>query len=148
MLDQAELLTPSIKAAFAALGWRVQSVVADVFEWIDRPEIGVFDAVSANLFLHHFDDLQLQRLLSVMPSLTSCFLATEPRRSDLALWCTGWLRAIGANDVTLHDAAVSVRAGFAGDELSRHWPRSFAVAFDERQIGPFTHAFVAREVTR
>ncbi|MDB5587145.1 MAG: hypothetical protein JWP26_2115 [Devosia sp.] len=144
MLDQADLLTPSIKAAFASLGWRAQSVVADVFEWIDRPDIGIFDAVSANLFLHHFEDLELEKLLSVMPRLTSCFLATEPRRSGLALWCTGWLRAIGANTVTLHDAAASVRAGFASDDLSRLWPGGTATAFQERRVGPFTHAFVAR----
>jgi SAM-dependent methyltransferase len=144
MLDQADLLTPKVRAAFAALGWRVQSVVADVFEWIDRPEIGVFDAVSANLFLHHFEDLELEKLLSVMPRLTSCFLATEPRRSGLALWCTGWLRALGANAVTLHDAAASVRAGFASDELSRLWPGGAATTFQECRVGPFTHAFVAR----
>lgn len=143
LLDQADLVTPGTRAEFASLGWRVQPVVADVFDWIDRPEIGAFDAVSANLFLHHFEGPELQGLLSVMPRLTACFLATEPRRSGLALWCTGWLRALGANEVTLHDAAASVRAGFAGDELSRLWPSGTAMGLQEYRIGPFTHAFVA-----
>lgn len=143
LLDKADLLTPSTRADFAVLGWRVRSVVADVFDWINQPEIGTFDAVSANLFLHHFEEVELQDLLSVMPRFTACFLATEPRRSHFVLWCTGWLRALGANDVTLHDAAVSVRAGFVGDELSRLWPSGTAMDVRENGIGLFTHAFVA-----
>jgi hypothetical protein len=51
------------------------------------------------------------------------------------------LRAIGANDVTLHDAAASVRAGFKGAELSRLWPTGYTDQIDERGIGPFTHVF-------
>lgn len=143
-LDQADLMTPKVKADFDLLGWRVEPVVADVFDWIARPGLGRFDAVTANLFLHHFEEAQLRRLLAAMPGITSCFLATEPRRSGLALWSTGWLRALGANDVTLHDAAASVRAGFAGTELSRLWPERSAIGLEERRVGPFTHAFVAR----
>lgn len=143
MLDQANLVTPSRRAQFADLGWRVETTTADVFDWIDRPEIGAFDAVTANLFLHHFPELELQRMLSAMPRLTPLFLATEPRRNGLALWCTGWLRVIGANEVTLHDAAASVRAGFSSDELSHLWPRGTAMRLEERRIGPFTHAFMA-----
>lgn len=143
MLDQSDLVTPKVRADFAAMGWRVQTAVADVFDWIEGPELGEFDAICANLFLHHFDEAALGQLLSVMSKLAPCFLATEPRRSGLALWCTGWLRAILANGVTLHDAATSVRAGFAGNELSRLWPRASALALEECRVGPFTHAFVA-----
>lgn len=143
-LDQADLMTPKVEADLGLLGWRVEPVVADVFDWIDRPELGRFDAVTANLFLHHFDEAQLGQLLAAMPGITSCFLATEPRRSGVALWSTGWLRALGANNVTLHDAAASVRAGFAGGELSRLWPERPAWNLEERRLGPFTHAFVAR----
>ena len=143
MLDQSDLVTPKVRADFAAMGWRVHTAVADVLDWIDGSEVGDFDAICANLFLHHFDEAALGRLLAVMPRLAPCFLATEPRRSGLALWCTGWLRAILANGVTLHDAAASVRAGFAGNELSHLWPRASALAIEERRVGPFTHAFVA-----
>jgi hypothetical protein len=143
MLDQSDLVTPEVRADFAALGWRVHTAVDDVFNWIEGPELGAFDAICANLFLHHFDEAALAQLLAVMPQLTPCFLATEPRRSGLALWSTGWLRAILANGVTLHDAAASVRAGFAGNELSQLWPRASALALEERRVGPFTHAFVA-----
>ena len=148
MLDQADLVTPRVRADFAALGWRVETVVADVFDWIEGPDVGQFDAVCANLFLHHFAEAALGELLSVMPRLAPCFLATEPRRSSVALWCTGWLRALRANGVTLHDAAASVRAGFAGHELSQLWPRATALALDERRVGPFTHAFVAAAASR
>lgn len=148
MLDQADLVTPVRRAQFAALGWRVQTVTANVFDWIDRPIIGTFDAVTANLFLHHFHDYELRKLLSAMPRLTALFLATEPRRSRLALWGTGWLRAIGANAVTLHDAAVSVRAGFANAELCQLWPQGTAMDLQERRIGPFTHIFMAGGLVR
>src|SRR5690606_29722233 len=70
MLDRVDLITPEVKSAFASLGWRVQPVVADVFDWIEGSHVGHFDAVSANLFLHHFADLKLRRLLSAMPRLT------------------------------------------------------------------------------
>jgi len=147
-LDQADLMTPKVRADFDLLGWRVKPVVADVFDWIDKPQDGRFDAVTTNLFLHHFTELQLRNLLAAMSGVTPCFLATEPRRSGLALWSTGWLRAIGANDVTLHDSAASVRAGFSGRELSRLWPRQSAMNLDERRVGPFTHAFAARAADR
>jgi 2-polyprenyl-3-methyl-5-hydroxy-6-metoxy-1,4-benzoquinol methylase len=148
MLDQADLITPARRAQFAALGWRVQTVTSDVFDWIDRPEIGGFDVVTANLFLHHFHETELRKLLAVLPRLTTLFVATEPRRSRVALWCTGWLRVIGANNVTLHDAAASVRAGFSSSELSQLWPRGTAMDLHERRIGPFTHIFLAGGIRR
>jgi len=148
MLDQADLVTQARRAQFAALGWRVQTVTADVFDWIARPDIGGFDVVTANLFLHHFHETELRKLLAVMPRLTRLFVATEPRRSRVALWCTGWLRAIGANAITLHDAAASVRAGFSSSELSQLWPGGTAMGPHERRIGPFTHIFVAGGATR
>lgn len=147
-LDMADLMTPKVRADFRALGWRVEPVVADVFDWIGRPQPGRFDAVTANLFLHHFQEGQLRDLLAAMAGVTSCFLATEPRRSDLALWGTGWLRALGVNEVTLHDAAASVRAGFSERELSSLWPEQSAMTLEERRIGPFTHAFAARAAKR
>ena len=54
--------------------------------------------------------------------LAPLLLATEPRRGSFPLAAARLLWAIGANDVTLHDAAASVRAGFAGKELSALWP--------------------------
>ena len=52
-----------------------------------------------------------------------------------------WL--IGCNDVTRHDAVVSVRAGFTNRELSALWTAS-GWKLEERAAPPFSHLFVAR----
>ena len=52
--------------------------------------------------------------------------------------------AIGCNKVSLHDAIVSVRAGFAGQELSALWPSPDRFDLDEHAARLFTHCFVAR----
>jgi hypothetical protein len=50
---------------------------------------------------------------------------------------------VGCSEVTRHDAIVSVRAGFAGRELSMLWP---AEGWDtaEKSAGLFSHSFAAR----
>jgi 2-polyprenyl-3-methyl-5-hydroxy-6-metoxy-1,4-benzoquinol methylase len=143
MLDQQDLVTDECRAAFAALGWQVETVVADVFDWMALPRARGFDAVTANLFLHHFEDEALAGLFAGFASCAPVFIATEPRRNRFALTATGFLRSIGANAVTLHDAAASVRAGFHGAELSRLWPQTDGASLTERYIAPFTHGFVA-----
>lgn len=143
LLDQANLVTPQRIMQFSALGWRVQTLATDVFDWIDDADVDVFDAVTANLFLHHFDEPMLTRLLAAMSRLAPVFLATEPRRGMLAL-CGAWcLRLFGANEVTLHDAAVSVKAGFSNHELSLIWPDRGGQQLYEGDAGPFTHVFAA-----
>ena len=61
----------------------------------------------------------------------------------MALGGSSLLRLFGVNDVTMHDAAASVRAGFAGNELTRLWPTTDGMRFEERRLGLFTHAFAA-----
>jgi hypothetical protein len=141
LLDRIDLVTDARRADFARLGWRAEAVTADVFEWLVRPGIGTFDAISANLFLHHFSDAELKRLFAALSRLAPVFLATEPERNAVALKACSLLRVIGANQVTLHDAAASVRAGFADKELSSLWPAEFRHRCEERRVGPFTHAF-------
>jgi hypothetical protein len=46
--------------------------------------------------------------------------------------------------VTRHDAAISVRAGFSGGELSSAWPVAPGWSLMERSAPPFSHLFVAR----
>lgn len=144
LLDQQDLVSLVRRARFAELGWQVDTVKADALEWTEQGAAGGFDLVTANLFLHHFAGSELTRLLAATARLAPAFVATEPRRSGVALAATGWLRAIGANAVTLHDAAMSVRAGFAGWELSGLWPGGAAMAVREGSVGPFTHVFSAR----
>lgn len=141
MLDQVNLVTDKRRADFAGLGWRVQTVTDDVFDWIERPGAGAYDVVMANLFLHHFSDENLRGLFAAIRQLTPVFLATEPSRNAIALRACSLLRVIGANKVTMHDAAASVRAGFAGNELSSLWPSDSRQQCEECRIGPFTHAF-------
>ncbi len=121
LLDRHDLAPPRIRAGFAALGWRVETVAADVFDWLDGTSGQRFDAVLANLFLHHFD-AELPGLLAGAARLAPVFVATEPRRDRLSLAGSRLLGLIGANAVTRHDAPASVRAGFAGTELTRLWP--------------------------
>ncbi|UVK47718.1 methyltransferase domain-containing protein [Mesorhizobium sp. AR07] len=141
MLDQVNLITDKRRADFAVLGWRVQTITDDVFDWIANSGAGAYDVVSANLFLHHFSDADLKVLFAALRHLAPIFLATEPSRNGIALRACSLLRFIGANQVTMHDAAASVRAGFTGNELSSLWPSGFTQQCEERRIGPFTHAF-------
>jgi SAM-dependent methyltransferase len=143
--DAAEVIL--VDRALDALppGWTKGAVVAkaDVFDFLLRPGAR-FDAIVANLFLHHFEREPLRRLLSLIAQRTGLFVACEPRRSRVALSASRLLGLIGCNDVTRHDALVSVRAGFRGEELSELWPREPGWRLAERAARPFSHLFVAR----
>lgn len=144
LLDQQDLVSSARLEAFAELGWQAETVTADALVWMERSSSAGFDLVTANLFLHHFAEPGLRRLLAAASQLAPRFVATEPSRSATALAATWMLRAIGANAVTLHDAAASVRAGFVGQELSLLWPGGPAMTAREGSVGPFTHVFSAR----
>lgn len=142
LLDRAAVESDKTRKRFEDLGWRVTTVTADVFDWLATSGAR-FDAVTANLFLHHFSGAQLSRLFSALGSVSPVVIATEPHRNLFALGTTRLLWAIGANAVTRHDAPASVAAGFRGRELSGLWPASSAATMHERRIGPFTHVFAA-----
>jgi hypothetical protein len=118
------------------------TVTADVFDWL--AEGPALDVIVANLFLHHFADGELRRMLALVSRRARAFIACEPRRSSLALAGAQLLGLVGCNDVTRHDAVVSVRAGFAGREVSALWPAAPGWAIEERARGLFSHSFVAR----
>jgi hypothetical protein len=142
LLDRADLVPSERLDAFKELGWRVEAVTADLFQWVHATKER-FDVITTNLVLHHFDDGGLACLFSRLMQLAPTFLATEPRRTFGALAMTGLLRLIGANDVTLHDAPASVRAGFAGTELSDIWQQAGGRPIDEGRRGLFTHILAA-----
>lgn len=144
LLDRADLVTPSRREDFAAIGWRATSVTADVFAWLADEARPQFDMVLANLFLHHFCAKELAALFALIQNAAPLLLATEPRRSAVPLAALRALWVIGANDVTRHDAVASVRAGFAGEELSVLWRQAGGTALEERGRGLFTHVFVGR----
>lgn len=142
MLDRVALVTPKLAADFAALGWTVETVTADVFDWAGGADGRRFDAITVNLFLHHFDDAGLLLLFSLLRRKAPLILATEPLRTGFALTAARLLPAIGVNDVTRHDAVQSVRAGFRGSELSDFWSAAGGRPLEERRAGPFSHVFV------
>jgi SAM-dependent methyltransferase len=141
LVDRAPSVTAATLRAFDAAGWRTVIEKADVLQVLRDPSRR-FDAIFANLFLHHFRDGALRELLALISARTTRFAACEPRRSSVALWGSRLLFFLGCNEVTRHDAVVSVRAGFAGDEISRAWPQG-DWRLGEKRAGPFSHVFVA-----
>jgi SAM-dependent methyltransferase len=144
LVDREASVSDSTLHGFRALGWEPRVARADVFDWLEHGERTMLDAIFANLFLHHFEREPLARMLSAIARRASTFVACEPRRSAVALAGSRLLGFIGCNDVTRHDAVVSVRAGFRGEELAATWPRDARWRIEERARGPFSHAFVAR----
>ena len=144
LLDLQNNLSSGSLAGFAALGWRAEAVVANVFDWPQSKEAG--EVTVTNLFLHHFEDAKLAELLRLIAERASLFIAVEPRRAAWPLFCSRLLWAIGCNEVTRHDAVVSVRAGFSGGELSALWPDKPDWRLTEQRAGMFSHLFIAQKI--
>ena len=140
-------LQPNVSAGtlenFATLGWPAEAVVADVFNWPQTSDAG--GIVIANLFLHHFENARLVELLRLIARRAKVFIALEPRRGRWPLFCSRLLWAIGCNDVTRHDAVVSVRAGFNGEEISTLWSDKTQWQLTEHSAGAFSHLFIAKK---
>jgi len=83
-------------------------------------------------------------LLLLAGQSARAFLACEPLRSPFALFASRMVFALGCNDVTRHDAVASVRAGFAGRELSQLWPGDKDWRLEEGGVFPFSHCFAAQ----
>ncbi len=148
LLDRQDIVTGETREAFSALHWKLETVAADVFDFLKQPRPSGVDVIVANLFLHHFPPESLARLLALAAQWTRLFVACEPRRDGLTLAGSRLLWAIGCNDVSRHDAVVSVRAGFNGRELSALWPAPGPWELHEREARLFTHLFVARHAGR
>lgn len=152
LLDRQPLTSEATGTAFAHLGWTLRPLTVDVLEWARAPAqqqpADRWDVVLANLFLHHFEEDGLRELLSAVAARCNVFVACEPRRSLPALTGSELMYALGVSADTRHDAIVSVRAGFRGNELSRIWPTSRASwRLEERLAGLFSHLFVATRVS-
>lgn len=148
LIDLQPNVSSETLAALAALGWRAEVVVTDIFRW--PPTVGANGAngvVMANLFLHHFADASLAELLQLVSERANLFIALEPNRSGWPWFCSRLLWFIGCNHVTRHDATISVRAGFSGGELSRVWPDQQNWNLREERAGSFSHLFIAQKVT-
>ena len=142
LLELQNNVSDETLAAFSKLGWRAETVLADVFDWSQTSE----EVVIANLFLHHFENERLAELLQIISERAKLFIAIEPRRAPLPLLFSRLLWAIGCNNVTRHDAIVSVRAGFSDDEFSALWPDKQNWRLTERRTGLFSHLFIAQKI--
>ena len=138
--DRQDIVSAQTRAGFETLDWSCEVLRGDIFETLPRL---VPDIVTANLFLHHLDDAALASLLVLVASRARGFAACEPRRSALALLGSRLVGAMGANDVTRHDAVASVRAGFIDQEVSALWPKDDRWTLNEHGAFPFTHLFEA-----
>jgi hypothetical protein len=142
LLDFKNSVSAETLTLFQNMNWQPQVVVADVFGW---PEAKT-QVVVSNLFLHHFETGPLKKLLAVIARRAQFFVAIEPRRGQWSLTWSRLLGLIGCNAVTRHDAAVSVKAGFAARELSDLWPERAGWKLTEKFAPPFSHLFVAQRI--
>ncbi len=142
LVDFKSVVSEATRGEFAALGWTVEAVTADIFEWLRKPAEPA-DAMTANLFLHQFQEGELAELLGLVTERTGVFAACEPRRAGLPLAFSRMTGLIGCNAVTRHDAVLSVRAGFAGKEISGLWPEKGRWRLQEGSARWFSHVFLA-----
>jgi hypothetical protein len=137
-------ISNAVEKRFETLGCRVIFCQCDVLHGFQQ--IPPVDAAWVNLFLHHFDAAQLKELLAQVAARCQVFIACEPRRGAFPLLASRCLALLGCNDVTRHDAVISVQAGFDRDELSTVWPNARDWSMSEGCAGMFSHLFVARRL--
>ena len=147
LIDQQPVVSAETEALYAQRNWRAAVCAADVFDWLAEP-LADYDAIVANLFLHHFEPPQIARLFALAALRAPLFVACEPRRARLPLLGSRLVGLLGCNDVTRHDAVLSVRAGFNGKELSELWPAEGRWQLEESSAGLFSHVFIAKSRER
>jgi hypothetical protein len=144
LLDRSDVVDATTLEEYRRLGWAVRIHSDDVFAWADTPARITYDLCVANLFLHHFRDSSLARLLNAVANRTDAFLAVEPRRDRFSRFSSRCVGLIGGNAVTREDAVKSVDAGFSGRELSECWPGDRGPwTVREYRAFPFSHCFSA-----
>lgn len=79
-----------------------------------------YDAIVGNLIFHQFSSVELAALGEKLRCRARLIVASEParRRASQVLF-RAVAPLLGANHVSLHDAHVSIAAGFCDDELPR-----------------------------
>lgn len=81
---------------------------------------GDYTVFVANLILHQFNDAELTQIGAALRPSARLMVACEPARSRTSqLLYRTFAPLFGANRVSLHDAHVSIDAGFRHDELPR-----------------------------
>lgn len=90
------------------------------------------DVIIANHILHQFTDNELQALRHQITGTAQVLIINETSRRKVHLWQARGAFLFGMNYVSRHDALVSIRAGFQGEELpnllgldAREWEWNF-----------------------
>jgi predicted nicotinamide N-methyase len=143
LVDRLKVVDPGVAAACQRFGWSVRTEIAGAAEWLRRVSSGGPPVIVSNLFFHQFEADQLREMFDLMARDARLVIALEPRRAWLPQLAGRLLWAIGCGPVTRHDARVSIRAGFAGHELSTLWPDRANWTLTERPAGLFSHLFIA-----
>jgi hypothetical protein len=146
--DKQDIVSRATRDAFAALRWHVETSATDVFDFLANARPSGVDVITSNLFLHHFADEQLVRLLAGAAQLARLVVVCEPRRAKFVVRASRLLWAVGFSEVGVHEAVVSARAGFRGKELSALWPAQDQWELHEHAVGLFSHRFVARRAAQ
>ena len=99
-------------------------IAGDVFVWPIRP--GSVDIVICSLFLHHFEDEAVRRILAHFEEAArEAVIVVDLHRHPLA---RGFLPATrflaGWHPLTVHDGVISVNAAFTPAELRQLVPRA------------------------
>ena len=55
LLDMEPVVSAQTLASYRALGWEVEVIRADVFDWLAQVHSGAAPVIVANLFMHHFE---------------------------------------------------------------------------------------------
>ncbi len=94
-----------------------QRVAGDAFRLPFQP--GSFDYVFCSLFLHHFEDMDVVRLLRGFGEVArKAVLVIDLERNPVPYYFIAWSRPLlGWDPVTVHDGAISVEAAFHRKEL-------------------------------
>ena len=78
-----------------------------------------YPAVIANLVLHHLTAVELAALGRQFDEARLIVVSEPARRLRSQTLFAAMGPMLGANQITLHDAQISIAAGFLGDELPR-----------------------------
>ena len=143
LVDRQDIVTDATRQAISGIGWHEQAVPQDVLDYLAIAEPA--DIIIANLFLHHFQAVQITEIFAQCARLAPILIALEPRRATFPLLGSRLIWLLGCNHVSRHDAVASVRSGFRDSELSALWPTRQGWNFDEGSVGLWTHCFVARK---
>jgi hypothetical protein len=144
LVDRLDVVDPQVRECFGFLGWHIRAEVAEAAEWLRQTPPRSAGIVLSNLLLHQLPAEPLAELLRLAARSASVVVALEPRRAWWPHFCARFLWLAGCGPVTRHDGLVSIRAGFAGRELSALWLEAGRWELTERRAGLFSHLFVAR----